>query len=84
MDKPRINVGTTGHVNHGRATLNAALACALIATTLRIEEFSDPMRSLEVNTLSIDIRDIHDIRMPKETPLDRKPYFRKFEKRGKW
>jgi translation elongation factor EF-Tu-like GTPase len=29
--KPRVNVGTIGHVDHGKATLTAAIATVLMA-----------------------------------------------------
>ena len=38
--KPHVNVGTIGHVDHGKTTLTAAIATVLAANTVAIAAVS--------------------------------------------
>ena len=42
--KPHVNVGTIGHVDHGKTTLTAAIATVLAATLLSeaLRDVTDP------------------------------------------
>ncbi len=43
--KPHVNVGTIGHVDHGKTTLTAAIATVLSAKTLHLKKRHAASRS---------------------------------------
>ena len=70
-NKPHVNIGTIGHVDHGKTTLTAAISKTLNATESLIEEI---LTHLEVKEYAR-----REIGRPWELTEDGEAYFRQLE-----
>jgi translation elongation factor EF-Tu-like GTPase len=55
--KPHVNVGTIGHVDHGKTTLTAALTKVMAEQHGRLRRHTLSMRVTTVTTLTLTARD---------------------------
>ena len=71
-NKPHINIGIIGHVDHGKTTLTAAIQKVLENPTKTINEIIEKEKSIKI--------DIPYLELPKETRKERRVRERKNNK----
>ena len=71
-NKPHINIGIIGHVDHGKTTLTAAIQKVLENPTKTINEIIKKEKSIKI--------DIPYLELPKETRKERRVRERKNNK----
>ena len=71
-NKPHLNIGTIGHVDHGKTTLTAAIQKVLENPTKTINEIIEKEKSIKI--------DIPYLELPKETRKERRVRERKNNK----